>query len=134
MARKSVNFKISDDGRDKGKVFVITEMSARKGEEWAIKAILALMSGGVELPDGFEKFGMAGMAQIGIRALSNLRWDDAEPLLSEMWDCVTIMPDPKNPQIIRNVIDEDIEEVITRINIRKEVFNLHVDFLKAAKG
>ena len=94
MARNTLNYTVTDEGRDKGKTFVLTEMPASRAEAWAMRAILALLANNVELPDGFERLGMAGMAEVGIKALSGLKWDVAEPLLSEMWDCVQIMPDP----------------------------------------
>ena len=131
MARKSTNHTVTDDNRDKGKVFVITELPAARAESWAFRAILALMEGGVELPPGFERMGMAGIAELGIRALSHLRWEVAEPLLAEMWECVQIMPDPAKPHVVRPLIEQDIEEVMTRIKIRAEVWKLHTDFLSA---
>ena len=48
----------TDDNRDRGKVFVITELPASKAEAWAMRAILALLANNVELPDGFERLGM----------------------------------------------------------------------------
>ena len=131
MARKSTNYTVTDDNRDKGKVFVITELPAARAESWAFRAILALMEGGVELPPSFERMGMAGIAELGIRALSHLRWEVAEPLLAEMWECVQIMPDPAKPHVVRPLIEQDIEEVMTRIKIRAEVWKLHTDFLSA---
>jgi hypothetical protein len=131
MARKTANVTIQDEGRDRGKVFVLTELPASKSESWAYRALLALIAGGVEVPPGFERMGMAGMAEMGIRALSSLKWEVAEPLLAEMWECVQIMPDPAKPQIVRNLIEEDIEEISTRIKLRAEVWALHADFLKA---
>jgi hypothetical protein len=130
--RKTAKYVVAEEGRDKGKTFIITEMPASKAEAWAVKAILALMEGNVQIPEGFENMGMAGMAEIGIRALSGLKWEVAEPLLNEMWQCVQIMPDPARTNIIRDLIEEDIEEVMTRIKIRLEIWNLHTDFLKAA--
>ncbi len=131
MARKVATFTITKDGRDKGKTFQITEMSAAQAESWATRAILALMSNGVKLPDGFEKMGMAGMAQLGIRALSGLKYDDIAPLLDEMWVCVKFVSSAGH---IRAILDEadDIEEVSTRIEIRNQIFKLHIDFLEAA--
>lgn len=130
MARLTVNYTEQGDGRDFGKVFVLTEMPASRAESWAMKVILALIDGGVELPAGFEKMGMAGMAEVGIRALSGLKWEVAEPLLDEMWSCVQIMPDSSKPHIVRNLIEEDIEEIMTRIKIRAEIWKLHTGFLK----
>ena len=131
MARATANYTVTDEGRDNGKVFVITEMPASKAESWAMRALLALMAGGVEVPDGFERMGMAGMAEVGIRALAGRKWEVAEPLLAEMWECVQIMPDPSKPHVVRALIEQDIEEVATRLKLRGEVWKLHTGFLKA---
>lgn len=131
MARTTLNYTVQDKGRDCGKVFVLTEFPASKAESWAMRAILALMAGGVEVPENFDKMGMAGMAEMGIRALSTLEWDVAEPLLNEMWDCVQVMPDSSKPHVVRKLIEEDIEEITTRMKLRAEVWNLHTGFLKA---
>ena len=131
MARNTLNYTVTDEGRDKGKTFVLTEMPASKAESWAMRALLALMAGGVEVPDGFERMGMAGMAEVGIRALTGLKWEVAEPLLAEMWECVQIMPDPSKPHVVRALIEQDIEEVATRLKLRGEVWKLHTGFLKA---
>ena len=128
MARNTLNYTVTDEGRDKGKTFVLTEMPASRAEAWAMRAILALLANNVELPDGFDRLGMAGMAEVGIKALSGLKWDVAEPLLSEMWDCVQIMPDPSKPHVVRPLIEEDVEEITTRVKIRAEVWKLHTGF------
>lgn len=132
--RGTAKVTISDEGRDKGKVFIITEMPASQSESWALRAILALMAGGVDLPEGFERMGMAGMAELGIKALAGLRWEVAEPLLAEMWQCVTIQPNPDDARIVRDLIEQDVEELATRIKLRAEVWNLHAGFLKAVGG
>lgn len=131
MARATLNYTVTDDNRDYGKVFVLTEMPASQAESWAMRAILALIGGGVDLPEGFERLGMAGMAEVGIKALASLKWEVAEPLLDEMWGCVKIMPDPSKPHVVRVLIEEDIEEIVTRIKLRAEVWKLHAGFLKA---
>lgn len=131
MARATLNYTVQDEGRDAGKVFVLTEMPASRAESWAMRALLALMAGGVEVPEGFDRMGMAAMAEVGIKALSGLKWEVAEPLLAEMWSCVQIMPDPSKPHVIRNLIEEDIEEILTRVKLRAEVWKLHTGFLKA---
>ena len=131
MARNTANYTVTDEGRDQGKVFVLTEMPASRAESWAMRALLALMAGGVEVPPGFDRMGMAAMAEMGIKALVGLKWEVAEPLLAEMWSCVQIMPDPTKPHVIRNLIEDDIEEITTRIKLRAEVWKLHTGFLKA---
>jgi hypothetical protein len=131
MARKVRNYTVTDEGRDKGKVFVLTEMPALRAEAWAARALLALIAGNVHMPAGIEKAGFAGLAQLGIRSLSGLKWEAAEPLLSEMLTCVQIMPSPSVPSVVRPLIDDDIEEITTLIKLRKEIWDLHTDFLHA---
>jgi hypothetical protein len=131
MARKIVNFTIAGEGRDKGKLFLLTEMSASKGEAWATRVLLALMASNVNLPENFADLGMAALAELGIRALSGLKWDVAAPLLAEMFDCIEIIPDPKKTHIHRPLIEEDVEEIQTRVILRMEVWKLHMGFLMA---
>lgn len=131
MARKTVEYVISDDNRDKGKRFVLTEMPASQGEAWATRAILALMSGGVDLPEGYENLGMAGIAEVGLKALGQLDYQTLEPLLAEMMGCIEIKPNPADPNLKRTLIEEDIEEISTRIKLRAEVWKLHTGFLQA---
>ncbi|EPK3139487.1 hypothetical protein [Enterobacter cloacae] len=46
--------------------------------------------------------------------------------------CVQAVPNPADQNIKRPLIDDDTEEVMTRLKLRGEVFKLHVDFLTAA--
>jgi hypothetical protein len=126
--RKTDRVTVPFEGRDKDKVFVITEMSAARAEKWAARALLLLVKSGVELPEDVANAGMAGIASAGIQALMNVDFDDAEPLLDEMLTCVQINPDPSRPAIVRNLVDDDTEEVSTRVWLRQKVFELHVGF------
>lgn len=134
MARKTKVITITDEGRDRGKVFLLTEMPARLGERWAARALLAAARADVNLPDGIAGAGMAGLAMLGLRAVSRMEFSEAEPLLDEMMRCVTVMPDPaKNPSFTRPLVDngtdgDDIEEVATRLHLRSELFMLHTGF------
>lgn len=141
MPRHTTVWKVEAEGRDKGKHFLITEMSSSKGEKWAYRALLAIINANVKLPSGFESLGMAGLAQVGIQGLTGLPWHLAEPLLQELQDCVKIIPDYPKFNIPRDLDDGDgepksgdgdIEEVQTRFQLRVEVFKLHVDFSTAA--
>lgn len=131
MARKELEVIITAEGRDKGKLFRITEMPASKAEKWAIRTMLALGKSGVELPDDMQSQGMAGIAALGIRALTNLNFEDAEPLLAEMFECVKCIPDPSRPEVSRALVEDDIEEVATRLLLRKDILTLHIDFFTA---
>jgi hypothetical protein len=131
MARKTVTYRVEDKGRDFGKMFLLTEMPADQAEDWAMRALFALMAGDVQIPENFAEMGMAGMAELGLRAISGLSWDVAKPLIAEMFLCVKIIPKPETIQVSRELIDDDIEEISTRIKLRMEVFQLHTDFLQA---
>lgn len=126
MARRTATITIDAKGRDEGKRFLLTEMSADQAEAWAMRALLALTNAGVELPDEVLSAGMAGIATIGIRALGKLSYTVAAPLLAEMMDCVQIvMPAATRPLLHGD--GGDIEEVKTRLTLRLEVFKLHLD-------
>ena len=124
MARKSQTVTIAADNRDRGKVFVLTEMSAVAAERWATRALLALSRSGVEMPDSIADGGMAGMAVVGFKALTALAFEDADLLLAEMMACVQIMPDPSRPSVVRNLlIEDDVEEVSTLLTLRDRTRN-----------
>lgn len=127
--RKTKVVDITDEGRDKGKRFFITEMPAMQAEKWAARAFLALAHSGTELPEGAEGAGLAGIAVIGLRALSNANFGNMEPLMDEMLQCVQIVPDPNQPNFMRGLIgQDDIEELATLARLRMEVFELHTGF------
>jgi hypothetical protein len=135
MARKTLTYAVQNDGRDAGKHFLLTEMPASQAERWAIRAFLAMAKGGIELPDGIEQSGMAGIAKAGLGLLLKIPYEDALPLLDEMMGCVQIIPNPNNRSVVRDLLEDDIEDVMTRFKLRKEVFGLHMDFsLAGAKS
>ena len=112
--------------RDVGKTFLITEMPASQGEAWAARAISAMARGGVDIPPEFLTGGWAVIAMVGMKAIFTASFEDAQPLLDEMMGCVqsvqTAAPDG------RRLIEEDIEEIATRLWIRDEVFRVHSGF------
>lgn len=128
MARKELTVIIDAEGRDKDKVFKIIEMPSTKAESWATRLLLGLAKAGVDVPDDIQHAGMAGVASLALKAIGGIDFKDAEPLLAEMLSCVQVIPDPANPNITRALIEGDFEEVATIVKIRKEVFNLHVNF------
>jgi len=124
MARKEATF-TAESGRDKGKSFLITEMAASQAESWAIRVILAVGNAGIEIPDGLASQGMAGLMAVGYMNLLKIPYEAAKPLLEEMMGCVQYAP---SVTVKRPLIEDDIEEVTTRLSIRKAVWNLHMDF------
>ncbi len=138
MARKVKTITIDSEGRDKGKMFVLHEMPASQAEKWAMRAFLALARSGVDIPDDISERGFAGIAILGLKALGHMNYYDAEPLLDEMFSMIAFVPDPMKPNIKRGykgvgpIIEDDIEEPLTRINLRKEMIALHTDFFTSA--
>ena len=122
-----------EEDRDAGKRFLVTEMPPLRAEKWANRALLALVQGGAEIPDEIAKAGMAGIARMGLQALSGLRWETVEPLLDELLTCVQFMPNLQDDRVVRPLRDEagDLEEVSTIYLLRAEAFKLHVGFLRA---
>lgn len=129
MARKQKTITITAAGRDKGKAFLITELSAAEAEEWAARALFALMNAGVQIPDNIAKAGLAGLASVGLKALNSLKFEQAKPLFDKMMECVQL---DMGRAGTRRLDDEDIEEVATRLLLRREIVALHLDFSQAA--
>lgn len=128
MALKVIDWKATV-GRDKDKVFVITEMPASQAEKWALKAFLALARSGVEIPNDIKGLGIQGVFVIGLKSMVGLQFKDAENLMDEMFTCVQVRPDAKaNYPFMRPPVEEDIEEVQTRIELRLAIFELHTGF------
>ena len=132
MALKTKQITI-EHGRDKGRVFLITEMSAAHADHWAMRALIALANGGVDLGGLSPQQGMMGMAGVALDALGRLKADDAIPLLNELLDCVQIIPEGGQPRPL-NMDFNDVEDFTTLWRLRKEVFALHTDFLQHAFG
>jgi hypothetical protein len=128
--RKTLTYNCTQNNRDQGKVFLITEMSADATEQWAMQAFFALMNAGVDIPDDIAAMGFAGIVQLGLGALGRVPYGAVKPLFDSMMECVQIIPNPAQPNVVRALIDTDIEEVTTRIALRKAIFELHVSGLK----
>lgn len=126
--RKTLTYTVTAEGRDQGKAFLLTEMPADAAEKWAIRVVLACGRAGVDLPPGVENEGIAGVARIGLSSLMRMDFIDAEPLLDEMMACVQIQPNPADPRVVRPLVTDDIEEIMTRLVLRREVFRLHTGF------
>ena len=130
--RKKLTYTVTDEGRDLGKVFELTEMSADASERWALRLIFALMNSGVDLPEDVESMGLAGIIMVGFKAMGKIPYIQAEPLFDDLMSCVQYIPEPSKPNVVRAIFDGDIEEVKTRLVLKKEVFNLHTGFFTNA--
>ena len=123
MARE-VRYITAEKGRDKGRVYEITEMSAYDTERWAMRALFALANAGVDIGEVDAADGFAGIAQLGLAALQQLPFEAVTPLMDSMFQCVKFSPKPGVDA--RDLVDNDIEEVSTRVMLRGEIFKLHM--------
>jgi hypothetical protein len=127
--RRTTRVTITEEGRDKGKVFILTELPADQAERWAIRAMLGMIQSGSEISPDSLQGGMASLAILGVHALGGIEWSTLEPLLDEMWTCVQYLHKPGNPpQEIQPGVNSQIEEVQTRLALRVAVLDLHLGF------
>jgi len=143
MARAHKIVTVDAENRDRGKAFFLLEMPPRRGEKWAARAMLALgRASNAEIGEDFREAladaGMAGLATLSLRAFTALAWADAEPLLDEMLECVSVIPDVSRIDqttrlpLTRPLQDADIEEVTTLLTLRSEILELHLGFSVAS--
>ena len=134
--RRTEVYTVESNDRDNGKTFLITEMDADKSEKWAARALNALASSGIAVPDGA---GLSELASIGLDSFRGLPWGQVEPLLDEMFGCIQFIPDPQRKTAQyplgypRPLHQSDIEEVMTRLKLRVRVLELHLGFSIADK-
>lgn len=140
MARHTKIVTIRAKGRDAGKSFVLTEMDADKGERWAFRTLLALSRGGIEVPQGMFDQGWIGLAGlmpyvlvVGLQSMHGAQWAELQPLLDEMMECVKYKPPgvPNDERLYQELFEgasSQIEEISTRMHLRKEVLELHMGF------
>jgi len=115
--------------RDNGKTFILTEMDAYSGQDWALRALLALAASGVTLPDDAMSGGWSGLAQFGITALLQAPYAALRPLLDEMLRQAKYEHKPGQPlQAITPGPNCCIEEIKTFLTIHKALFFLHSGF------
>lgn len=118
--RRTKTVVISAEGRDRGKQFLITEMPAAEAEEIAIRVL------GGRFPDALMTYGMAGIAIFGIPAIYEMPYDLAKPLWDRIMECVRPIGTEQAPALLS--VDNVVEEVATRVQLRLEVLELHLGF------
>jgi hypothetical protein len=124
--------------RDNGKTFVLTEMDAYTGQDWALRALLALAASGVKLPDGALATGWAGLAGFGVTALLQAPYGALRPLLDEMLGQAKYAHEPNNPKhpltpIVPGV-NCCVEEIGTFLKLHVALVKLHTGFSPGAEA
>lgn len=120
---------IIEKGRDAGTKFLITEMPVAKADRWAMKVLMAMANGGVEVPD--PQVGMLGIVGMVFSSLKNIPEEKALPLMDELLECVKIIPEGGIPRQL-DLAMNDVQDFTTLWILRKEALSLHIDFLQAA--
>lgn len=127
MTRRTDLVTITAEGRDKGRTYLITEMSAFQAEDLAVRVLLALANAGVDVPEATT--GMAGLAAAGVDALKKLPYATAKPILDEIRGFMQYQHKVGQPPM---PLDEtNVWEVATLFELRKRFLMLHLGFLKA---
>jgi hypothetical protein len=125
--RKTALITIDADNRDRGKRFFIKEMPASQAERWALKVVAYLARRGVQVPVGAELAGMASLPSFS--PLAMMSWIDDDMLIGEIMSCIQAWPE--GSPIARRLVENDIEEILTRVYLKTEVIALHVGFSMA---
>lgn len=126
MARKTCRVVVEEEGRDKGKTFVVTELPALDIERWTVRLVLALGKNGVNLPGVQTDSGFAGIAGILWALMAQVSPQEAEALMATMLEGLKI----DEGKIVRDVVQDDIEEPETLLTIRMAWVELHAGFFK----
>lgn len=122
--RKEVEITI-EEGRDKGKTFKITEMSATQADRWTLKVLCLFGKGGIVLEE------LAKMDfNIIIKIMGDISYDMAEPLLDELLECASFKKDGVYVPMKGSMIESVVEDFRTLYRLRIEALQLVLGFLE----
>lgn len=127
MARRTKVVTIdSEKSRDHGKTFLITEMSEYDAEWWAIRALQGILGSNPDFDIDIFSAPLSRMAGFAFVGLAKIPSDQLKPLLDEMRACVSVLlPDGKTS---RALLAGDVEDIMTWMELRKEVFEVLTGF------
>lgn len=136
MSRKEIPFIVTEEGRDKGKEFIITEMSAWDADELAQDIFRAMGdSNYTGIPADVIAMGCAGLATVGLSVLSASSPDVSRTLRERLMSTVQIVITHEGKTQMRKVNGSiDFEEVQTIRQVMDQVFKVNFDFLTIAEG
>ena len=134
MARKEIPFIVDQEGRDKGKEFLITEMSAWDADSLAQDIFRAMGESGYStIPADVLSMGCAGLATVGLSVISSSSPEVARQLRDRLMSTVDIIITHDGKRQQRKVNGAiDFEEVSTIRALLDKVFQVHFDFLTIA--
>lgn len=127
-----------ESGADAGKTFRARQMSAGKTEEWAGRALLAVLGspGGradaSQLMETAQTSRGAALWQAMAGGIASLGWDQVKPLLDMLLGQIDRVPNPEKPSVVIPLtpanLDNHIQDVRTLLRLRGEVLRLSLDF------
>lgn len=134
MARKEIPFIVEEEGRDKGKEFIITEMSAWDADTLAQDIFRAMGDSNYsQIPADVIAMGCAGLATVGLSVISASSPDVARQLRDRLMSTVDIIITNDGQRQQRKVNGSlDFEEVSTIRSLLDKVFQVNFDFLTIA--
>ncbi|WP_440863091.1 hypothetical protein [Symbiopectobacterium purcellii] len=136
MARKEIIYVVDKEGRDKGKEFIITEMSAWDADTLAQDIFRAMGESNYSaIPADVIAMGCAGLATVGLSVISASSPDVARTLRDRLIDTVEVVISHDGVQQRRKVNGAiDFEEVSTIRSLLDKVFQVNFNFLAIAEG
>ncbi|HGA5240273.1 TPA: hypothetical protein ACISX3_003808 [Salmonella enterica subsp. houtenae serovar Rough:z4,z23:-] len=134
MARKEIPFIVETEGRDKGKEFLITEMSAWDADTLAQDIFRAMGDSNYSsIPADVIAMGCAGLATVGLSVISASSPEVASQLRERLMSTVDIIITSEGQRQQRKVNGSlDFEEVSTIRSLLDKVFQVNFDFLTIA--
>lgn len=135
MARKEIPFIVETEGRDKGKEFLITEMSAWDADTLAQDIFRSMGdSNYTGIPPDVIAMGCAGLATVGLSVISASSPDVAQTLRDRLMSTVDIIITTKEGGRQQRKVNGaiDFEEVSTIRTLLDKVFEINFDFLTIA--
>ncbi|EBW5250507.1 hypothetical protein BXE05_13615 [Salmonella enterica subsp. enterica] len=134
MARKEIPFIVETEGRDKGKEFLITEMSAWDADSLAQDIFRAMGDSNYSsIPADVIAMGCAGLATVGLSVISASSPEVARQLRDRLMSTVDIVITNDGQRQQRKVNGSlDFEEVSTIRSLLDKVFQVNFDFLTIA--
>lgn len=134
MARKEIPFIVETEGRDKGKEFLITEMSAWDADSLAQDIFRAMGDSNYSsIPPDVIAMGCAGLATVGLSVISASSPEVARHLRDRLMSTVDIVITNDGKRQQRKVNGAlDFEEVSTIRSLLDKVFQVNFDFLTIA--
>lgn len=135
--RNEVTLTLEDRSNpDKPRQFLIREMSATRCERFLYRAALVIAGSGINtLPDeGGINAAAKYLMEHGAKALGNIDFDKAEPLLNELLGCCSVVVDKAETKLTPENVDTFIWDVPNLVKLRLEALKLNLGFFKQGIG